>query len=342
MSKGAKKDSWSQGFALTAVLAAIMLLLAREGQGMAEYGSGSWQVLRIYEGLTCWSIPALFMVWGMQALEEGKPGLNNTIKGLVLPCISKILFWGTLYATVQSLLGGKGVSVSGVLEAMRVAACGGTYFHLWVLYPLLGLCLLQPMIHRFTATADRNEVFYFLMLCMVFASLLPVWEEFHPDGVLVKLLQRMQVHMVLGYVGYYIAGWYLCRYAVGRFPEFLIYGLGIVGMVFTLLGHEILGGDRDLWYSYTAPGVALTAVAVCSVFRYVLGAGARYVLGKHALGVYLFHQIWVLALQWLGYSVLTWSPVVSVPVLAAGVFLISMPFVWLLHRIPGAGRGIIA
>lgn len=342
MSKGAKKDSWSQSFALATVLAAIMLLLSREGQGMTEYASGRWRVLRIYEGLTCWSIPALFMVLGMGGLEEGKPGLDNTIKGLVLPCISKILFWGTLYAVVQGLLGGKEFSAGSMLEALTLTACGGTYFHLWVLYPLLGLCLLQPLIHRFTATADRSEVCYFLMLCMVFASLLPVWEEFYPDGILVKLLQRMQVHMVLGYVGYYIAGWYLRRYAIGRLPEFLIYGLGIAGMVFTLLGHEILGGDQDLWYSYTAPGVALTAVAVCTMFRYVLGVGARYVLGKYALGVYLFHQLWVLLLQWLGYSVLTWSPVVSVPVLAAGVFLMSLPFVWLLHRIPGAGRWIAA
>ncbi len=345
MAKGERNAGWSGFFMVFTVLCATALLLAREGQGQVSFGGGSWQVLSIYEGLTCWAIPALFMVWGMCALEGGKPNFKSTLMGLVLPCFCLLVFWGALYAVAAHLLGGGSLSWRGVWSALKSAACGNVYFHLCVLYPLMGLYLVHPVLHRFTATASRSELRYFLVLCFLFASVLPMWSAFYPDGVLTNLLERMQVHLVLGYVGYYVAGWYLCHYTIGRIPEFVFYILGVFGMALTLLGDQLLGGGRDLWYSYTAPGVALTAVALCTLFRYVLGiseerARRRSVraLGSYVFAVYLFHQIWALVFRWFDISVVSLPVVIGVPVFTAVFFLLSVPFAWLLNLIPGAGK----
>lgn len=61
---------------------------------------------------------------------------------------------------------------------------------------------------------------YFLLLCFLFASLLPAWTAFHPEGVVGALLERLQVHLVLGYAGYYVAGWYLRHYTIGGCRSF--------------------------------------------------------------------------------------------------------------------------
>lgn len=98
---------------------------------------------------------------------------------------------------------------------------------------------------------------YFLLLCFLFASLLPAWTSFHPEGVVGALLERLQVHLVLGYAGYYVAGVVPAPLYHRRVPEFLLYLLGILGLVLTLGGDALLGGGRELWYSDTAPGVAL-------------------------------------------------------------------------------------
>lgn len=182
-------------------------------------------------------------------------------------------------------------------------------------------------------------------MCFVFASLLPVLGTFYPGNAVVDLLQRLQVHLVLGYVGYYVAGWYLRHYTIGSIPEFIIYISGIVGVVLTLFGDAVFGGGRSLWQSYTAPGVAMTAVALCTLFRYVLGISEErsrrrsiHAFGKYAFGVYLFHQIWVLIFRWFGISVLAFSPVISIPLFAIVFCLLSAPFAWLLYLIPGAGK----
>lgn len=344
MAKGDRNLGWPGFFRVFTVLCAIMLLLAQQGQGSVPAGSGDWQVLSVYEGLTSWAVPALFMLWGMFALEEGKPRFSAAMTGLVLPTFALLVVWGAVYAIVSTLLGGGALSWGGVWSALVSAAKGNTHFHLWLLYPLMGLYLVHPVLHRFTSTASRGEVRYFLALCFLFASVLPMWASFHPGGVVVTLLDRLRVHLVLGWVGCYVGGWYLRHYTIGRVPEYILYLFGILGLVFTLMGDRIFGGGRELWYLYTSPNVVLTAAALCTLFRYVLGISdersrrrAVNEVGAYAFGIYLFHQLWVLVFDWFGISLLSFPPVVSVPLFALVFFLLSLPLAWLINLIPGIG-----
>ena len=59
---GERNSGWPGFFRVFAVFAALMLLLAQSGQELVPIAGGDWQVLSIYEGLTRWSVPALFMV----------------------------------------------------------------------------------------------------------------------------------------------------------------------------------------------------------------------------------------------------------------------------------------
>ena len=345
MAKSERNAGWPGFFRVFAVLCAIVLLLSQSAQGQVNIGSGAWQVLSVYEGLTSWAIPALFMLWGMNALEGGKPNFAAAMTGLLLPAFVTLVFWGALYAVTAHLLGGGALSLGGVWNALVSAAKGNTYYHLWLMYPLMGIYLVHPVIHRFLSGAGKGEVLYFLGLCFLFASVLPMWAAFHPESILVSQLERLRVHLVLGWTGCYVAGWYLHHYVIGRVAEYVLYLLGIVGMVFTLMGNTIFGGGRDLWHLYTSPNVVLTAVAFCTLFRYVLGISeersrrsAMNRMGACAFGIYLFHQIWVLIFRWLDISLLAFSPVVSIPFFAVLFFLLSIPFAWLLYLVPGAGR----
>lgn len=335
---------WPGFFRVFTVLCAIMLLLAQECQGLVTAGSGTWQVLSVYEGLTSWTVPALFMLWGMFALEGGKPQVSASLLGLALPAFCLLVFWGAAYAVAAHLLGGGALSWDGVLAALASAARGNTYFHLWVLYPLIGLYLVHPVIHRFTSSASRWELRYFLALCFLFASLLPLWTAFRPDSVLAGQLERLRVHLVLGWVGCYVGGWYLRHFEIGRAAEYILYILGVLGLVFTMMGPKLAGGSRELWYLYTSPNVVLTAAAFCTLFRYVLGISeersrrrAVYQIGSYAFGVYLVHQLWVLVFRRFGLSLLSFPPALSVPLFALLFFLLSLPFAWLIYLIPGAG-----
>ena len=191
MARGDRNMGWPGFFRVFTVLCAMMLLLAQSGQQQVAAGSGAWQVLSVYEGLTCWAVPALFMLGGMLALEEGRPQVSASLLGLALPTFCLLVFWGAVYAVVSHLLGGGLLSWRGVWAALVSAAKGNTYFHLWVLYPLIGLYLVHPVLHRFTASASRGEMRYFLGLCLLFASLLPLWTALRPESAVAAQLERL-------------------------------------------------------------------------------------------------------------------------------------------------------
>lgn len=344
---GKRETGWPGFFRLFTVLCAIVLLLAQQCQGQATAGSGTWQVLSVYEGVTCWAVPALFMLWGMFALEGGKNRFSDAMTGLALPAFCLLVFWGAVYAVVGSLLGGGALSWGGIWSALVSAAKGDTYYHLWVLYPLVGVYLVHPVLQRFVSSASRGEVRYFLLLCFLFANLLPMWRVFCPDSLLAGQLARLQIHLVLGWVGCYVGGWYLRHYTIGRMAEFMLYALGIVGMALTLMGDQLFGGGRDLWYGYAAPNVVLTATAFCVLFRYVLGVSeersrrrAVYEVGSYAFGAYLVFPLWALVFNWFGISVLSLPVVFSVPAFALLYLFLSLPVAWLIHLIPVVGPSL--
>ena len=181
MAKSDRNVGWPGFFRAFVVLCAIILLLAQNALESHAYGSGTgaWQVLLVYEGITSWAVPALFMLWGMFALEGGgKSRFSDSLLHLALPTFGLLVFWGAVYALISLALGGGNFSWNTVLHALGTAAKGNTHYHLWVLYPLIGLYLVHPVIVRFTSGASRGEIIYFLILCYIFASVLPMWAAF--------------------------------------------------------------------------------------------------------------------------------------------------------------------
>lgn len=341
MAKGDRNLGWPGFFRVFTVLCAIVLLLAQSGMELSARGSGSWQAMSAYEGFTCWTVPALFMLWGMFALEEGGPHVSASLAGLALPAAFLLVFWGTVYAVVSGLLGGGfQFSLGSLLNILYAVFKGDSCGHLWPLYPLIGLYLVHPVLHRFTSSASRGELRYFLGLCFLFAAVLPLWSAYRPESIIPNLLERLRVHLVLGWTGCYVGGWYLRHFTISRAAEYILYILGALGLALTVLPV----GLSDLLRQYTAPNVVLTAAAFCVLFRYVLGISEersrRRVMddiGAYAFGIYLIHQIWAMVFQHFGLFPLPLPPVAAVPLSAVILFLLSMPFAWLISLIPGVG-----
>ena len=216
-----------------------------------------------------------------------------------------------------------------------------------MLYPLIGLYLVHPVIHRFTSSASRGELRYFLGLCFLFAYLLPLLPGFLGAGsAIAAQLRRFQVDLVLGWVGCYVGGWYLRHFEISRLAEYILYLLGGLGLAVTLTARP--GGLFEpallQQQQYGSLSAALTAAALCALFRYVLGVSEersrRKVIsgiGAYAFGIYLIHQLWVLVFRWLGFSPLHFPAAASIPLFALVLFLLSLPFAWLVYLIPGAG-----
>ena len=332
-----------------AMLAVIVVHVAGGSLEAAAVGSPAFQVLNVYDSLAHWCVPVFVMLSGMFLLDP-KHSLppSKLFFGHILRIAVALAVWGTAYALVTQAAAG-GLSWESVAAALRQVLLGKTHFHLWFLYMIIGLYLVTPILRAFVRGASRGDFHWFFLLVFLFTFLIPTILRLRPSQTLSLYVNSLNLKLVLGYVGYYVLGYYLKAYTLSRPAEYLIYILGILGAVVTVGGTAWLSQQRGVlaqtFYNYDSPNIALMSAAVFVFFRYVLGVSdepsrRQRVSGvaRVSFGIYLVHVFFLILLGRLGVSALSFAPVLSVPVLSALVFLGSFAMAWLLSKLPLVGK----
>lgn len=331
-----------------AVIAFLLLQLAHSGVTSARVGSSAWSVYNVYTALTCWSAPMFVMLSGAFLLDPKRGGRLSIHVLRVLRLFLALVVWSAVYALAGYLSRGGRLSLSGVLGALRDALRGDVSGHLWFLYLFLGLYLAAPILRSFVKGATRGELHYFFLLTFLVTFLLPTALRFFPGCALTTHLDRMELHLVLGYVGYFVAGYYLKSYTINRLAEALIYVLGVGGAFVTVWGTAVLsrrtGALNDVLYGYLTPNVCATTLAVFVLFRYVLGISEERDrkrrmagVGRISLGICAVYPLFSSLLTRLGLFSLPVTPALALPLETALLFLLSFAAAWLLSKLPILG-----
>lgn len=335
---------------VVATLAVVTLHISAGWMSNVAVDSQAWAVFNAYDGLMRWCVPVFVMLSGMFLLEPKKNLSPGTLLFRYIPRIAvALVVWSAVYAFFAALWGGTGLSLSSCLVGLQNALWGKLHYHLWFLPMIIGLYLITPVLRAFVRGANRSDFHWFFLLVFLFTMLLPTLLALRPSQSISTWLNRLDIRIVLGYVGYYVAGYYLKTYTLGRIAEIVIYLLGLLGGAATVWGTSWLsrraGEPVYTLYSYFSPTVAATAVAVFVLFRYVLGISEersrrQRVAGLSSItfGIYLCHDLFIMLLRHLGISTLSFSPFLSVPLLSLGVFLCAALVAWPLSKLPLVGR----
>lgn len=330
---------------ILATIAAVILLVSTNWLHLTDSGSFNWRVLMTFNSLTRWCVPMFAMLSGAFLLDPKKTvRLRDIFLKYILRVLIALLIWGTLYALIDYGYANGRLTWSGVWSALQQVFRANTHHHLWFLYIMLGLYLITPILRAFVRGASKGDLHWLFLICFLFSSLLPTLSPFLGQALSLPMswLDRMELHLILGYVGYFVAGYYLKHYTLGRIAEFLIYIFGILGCVITVWG--ALSGQLSL-LDYHSPNVALFAIVIFTLFRYVLGVSdersrRRRLIGasRISFGIFLVHEFFIMLLEHFQITTLSFNPVAAVLAISAGVFLCSFIIVWPISKIPLLGR----
>ena len=295
----------------TAMLAVIVVHITGGALEASPVGTPDFMVLNVYDGLTHWCVPVFVMLSGMFLLDP-KHSLppSKLFFGHMLRIAAALAVWGTAYALVERVQV-HGLSWESVRAALYQVLLGKTCFHLWFLYMLLGLYLVTPVLRAFVRGAGRGDFHWFFLLVFVFTFLLPTLLRLRPSQTVSLYQSYLNIKLVLGYVGYYVLGYYLKEYTLSRPAEYLIYLLGIAGAAVTVGGTAWLSQQRgalaQTFYNYDSPNIALMSTAVFVLFRYLLGVSdersrrQRFSgVAKVSFGIYLVHVFFLMLLRNFG------------------------------------------
>lgn len=336
------------------MLAVITIHVSAQNWYSADVHSFSWSAFNFYDSIARYGVPIFVMVSGALFLD---PKRTVTVQKLHRKNIRRILLvyivWATFYALYTTLSGGDNFSI----RALFAAIIAGHY-HMWFLPMLVGLYLITPPLRK--TTADPNTTKYLLALSFLFAIVIPSGLIFIKqldvrDGVYATfntLYSNLTSGYTLGIIFYYILGYCMNKATIGKRCECILYLLGLLGFASTIVLSK-LASVRDgvpvSFYSERTLNVCFETISVftfakCRLSKWLCGKRASAVIRKlseYSFGVYLIHPFFINCLADLGLNTLRFNAALSVPLIIAATFALSLIASAILNHIPIVKKHLI-
>lgn len=329
---------------ILATFTVIILHAASQTWHTADVHSYHWQILNIYDSIVRFTVPIFVMISGALFLNNDKTlNIKSLYTKNIVRIITAFIFWSALYA-VRYYKPGDGLS-SLVKRFLK------GHYHLWFCYMIVGLYLITPLLRKITA--DTQSTFYFLMLSLIFTFILPAIIHIADSRTLTAMFAKMKWHFTLEFSSYFVCGYYLSKKELTRKQQNLIYVLGLLGFLSTILISSFVSLQRGkpfgYYYGSFTVNVMLESISVFVFFKYKVAKlhfsqKSRQIisiLSGCSFGMYLVHILILDYLEKLGFSTLTFNAAISVPVVSITVFALSFIVSAVIRHIPIVNKYII-
>ena len=265
------------------------------------------------------------------------------------------LAWSLIYAAIVASMT-KGSSDERLMVYIENSISG--YWHLWYLKMLIAVYLLVPLLRKIVEDkkvlkiAGYLIVFSFAMTTLSWILNLLV-ERTGDTGLLKHLTAAFDLSALnvaffvgVGYAAYFIVGYYLSKARLVKKQRLLLYVIGILGLVMTIVLNvarsRVLGEDYAVKIdAFGDIGLLFWASAI---FVWVREATRKKkqtgpvvaFMAKHSLGVYVIHALPILIACKIfampPYHL--WSMFVIIPGSTLLVYGFSLLVSWLFSKIP--------
>lgn len=345
-----------------AILAVIILHVAAAHFNDTDVFSFAWEMSSMWNGLVRWGVPVFVMISGALFLDPEKEfDAHKLYSKNILHIGTILIFWSGCYAGLGFLIGSSKGNIENLIPHMVLG-----HFHLWFLYMLLGLYIIVPLLRPICKNMKLMR--YFLILSMFFSFLAPTiikiltgLDLIMPNSIPAKGLlaanhlldHNMNFHFTLGYVAYFVLGYYIHHIHLSSKQRKSIYVLGILGGGFSIFFTRFIshiahtpfdfysGGNLTLYVLFEALAVFVFVKYHINILSSKLTAIFNY-LAKCVLGIYLIHAgVQSCLSKFFGISSTNFNPLLSIPLIALLIFFLSWIGAEVVRRIPWLGKRII-
>lgn len=156
-------------------------------------------------------------------------------------------------------------------------------------------------------------------------------------------VNSMNMHIVLGYISYFVLGYYLDNIALNKKRRIVVYVMGLLGFGSTIVLDLIVALKTqkycDNYYGNFTINVLLEALAVFIWFKYRHYENDRLnafiqKIAKYSFGAYLVHALVIEQLNTrIGLNTLSFNSILAVLCIGAIVFVVSFGISAILNHI---------
>jgi surface polysaccharide O-acyltransferase-like enzyme len=337
---------WINNLRLVALYAVIVLHCT--SLLLMQYGKVSmndWLVADFLNAAVRFAVPVFVMITGALSLHR-EYEIGSFLKKRLVRVVVPFLFWSlvyigySLYNEEIAFTGDVWVNVKLVLHLLKI----GSSYHLWYVYMLIGLYFFIPVIGKFVRHASEKEVLYFLV---VWFAVMLITQPY-----LLRYNPSVDMHYFAGFVGYLVLGHYLA------FKDFNVKHLRLWTILLFLFSIALITiGSRwvmanhqwpsTMFFEPVSPPVVILAASVFLVFKLSAPKLSPVIIrirdfaGGFNYGIYLAHALVLYFLEDpFGISYKLCTPIIAIPLTALICFIVALPLVWVINKIPFVGKWI--
>ena len=333
------------------IFAMMLLHVAASNWGNVDTTSFEWQVFNFYDSLVRFCVPVFVMISGVFFLDNERNVTVRKILTINIPrIITAFVFWSLSYSVFIFL--GKAFTKKEYDFVNLIKNFLTGHYHMWFLFTIVCLYLIVPLLRKITQ--DKKMMEYFFVLTFIFCfcgnilKMIPLTKELYN-----LVFDKMNMHLVMGYSGYFILGLYLFKYEMSKKIQYLSYSLGIISLLFTIIVSSIISVNSNTanqtLYGYLLPNTLFVSIAVFVFFKYVINKinfKNTFVifidlLARLSFGMYLVHDFFNMIFSRIGISTLSYNAILSVPVNALMIFGLSFGVTYIINKIPILNKWIL-
>lgn len=195
----------------------VVFLHVAAGSLRGNYGSAVWHFSNILTSIMSTAVPIFFMISGALLMNSKKTlSIETTFKKRLPKVLIPFLAWSfgavAYYLLVNYVITGN-LDTGSAVGRIKNMPGQATTVHLWFMYALIPLYIISPLLKKLVDSLTRELVLYMMVLWLVFSSLLPTAAAFLPAKYqpLLTLNSSYNLNFMTGYIGYFLAGYYLMR-----------------------------------------------------------------------------------------------------------------------------------
>ena len=312
-----------------------------QGFDMADLPEGHWMVYNVWLS-SRWGIGTFIMISGILFL-----GRDIDIKTILKKYVSHILIafivWKIIYALYESR------AAADFYDSFITQFINGP-FHFWYMPMIAGIYICIPIFRHIVK--DEKVMKYYLVLSVIFQFVFPeikvLLSDFAPECLATKLIYglttdvgMMVMDLVFGYGFYFVFGYFIHNTVISKKQEVWIYVLGLVGYFATLILRALT--DNAQYYDFFTVNILLETIAAYTFIRLHINGFPKipYLddivikFSKWSFGAYLVHLMVIsVECEYFNLFVGRAHPIISVPLIGAFTFLVSIGVSGILNQIP--------
>ena len=332
-----------------ATLAVIVIHVSAHNWDTVSPRTWQWQVFSIYDSCVQWAVLVFVMMSGALCLR-GSYSIRKIVTKNVLRFITAYFFWSAIYACINFLRGN--IGLYGIIDAILDG-----HYHTWYLGMIAGLYLSVPLFKPIAESESATK--YFLIIAFIFGFILPsvgAFSQYIPHPLVQQTVARLSSFIPQPATAYgfcFVCGSYLYKTDIPRTQRKTIYTVGILCLLITLLGTSLVSYRMNkpftLLYNNAFPCMAGISIALFVYAKYhsfdripLKWRNFFNRLASYSFGVYLIHPLFIDLLAFrLHWDTLSFSPVLSVPIISGVVALLSFAASAAIHQIPVLRKYIV-